>query len=457
MKNSSSLDSSTNSSSDDGEPVMTPEEAFSDFLSKMLASKIMGEIPNGLIGGDDSSSFECESDSKEEDIYSAIERASGRPGLSEQMSRMTADTDFMSFLSRVMEKEPSSKTMLPFPYPTGMDSSTLVPLRDDLFNEPFALGDSGVRADIFTTRPFMRVRILEKGILGQVGSSLFHYETMEAMALRKSDTVISVLDVYDCCGFEMAYSYLHRTYHSEMCVAYPKLLCIYLATSLAVIKPSYVEQIFLIMKDNPEALSLLLCSTLITELILLEQKGRSGLPLSSDLVPHQTELPVEILARIFNSTRISKSIASDVVQLRSNRELREGELTARARHTYIMHDPVMRTWSGLSGAGNKYLHVNSTEGKFSLDYCRTVGVVDEGTGRPVLYSYRDHARIRRAPERLMFQKAVAEVNTEDEDELCAWILLLSCERDSHKREVWTREMLLPTFLRVSEETLSLLS
>lgn len=312
--------------------------------------------------------------------------------------------------------------VLPFCISRELD---LVSLPVDLINEPFAAVDNGIRPDIFTTRPFARVRVGHRGkVIGTCDKTSIGYELQAHLMLNhhkfdKLDSCISVFDVYDAYGLAVAYSFLHHIYHHRISLNYPRLLSIYLATSLAVVQPQYAVTLFNNLKLQSELLSLTLSSILLTELVLLESKQPRLC--QDEIEPHQTVLPCEILARIFNSKRISKSISDQVTHLRQKREFRVGELAVRCEQEAVrmLNCNPEQLCLKLS---NYFLCIQDD----NVVVSRSCNVEDQDEcSCVILYSFVDQARLRRVPRLQMLEGMLDKVDRDNEMEVFSWILF-SC-------------------------------
>lgn len=54
---------------------------------------------------------------------------------------------------------------------------------------------------------------------------------------------ISVVDVYDDHGLEMAYSYMHHLYHSRVSIQNPHWMSVYIVGSIAVVNSELAESL----------------------------------------------------------------------------------------------------------------------------------------------------------------------------------------------------------------------
>lgn len=204
---------------------------------------------------------------------------------------------------------------LPEFFPSYLDD---VPLPNELRNEPFALVDTKLRPEIrLSRRRFVFEIEGDSRPVCTVGSSVIRGTppllASEVPVNMKRRSNVSVLSVYETYGLEIAYSYLHFLYTVKYLRYAPQWLTIYLLGSLL-----EIEGRTIITASDPgdKYKTLYLCSTIMRALEhrdSMQPKLRS--PLRS--VPEGT-LPPDVLSRILDSTRVSKTIAKDVRGERCN-------------------------------------------------------------------------------------------------------------------------------------------
>lgn len=321
-------------------------------------------------------------------------------------------------------KRKKHKKLLEPIVPFAISSSiALLPLHSSLMNEPYA--DRGrLPLCLFSTRPFFMFKADVAGT--RQHPFLCYYLGQESEREQAMLSYVSVVDVYDFYGLEMAHSYLHHLYHSQMSLRNPYRLCIYIIGSLAVIRPDLAVQLNKSREKTgvSHLFALYLCSVLLSELVSLDSHEPK---LPAPIEPHTTVLPVEILARIFNSTLISKSIAEHVTKQRIYQEMRPGEIWCRARSERVMFSIDMTTMISIysiAGKSGQSWVLTGGENTGKLEQMKTSEVPGLHGAVPVLHSPRDTARLRHISVYDAFSHALELIDTEDVRQVCAWIVLL---------------------------------
>ena len=303
----------------------------------------------------------------------------------------------------------------------------LVSLHPDLVNEPYSTVDTGARPDVYSTRPFFHFYISDGSVSAAVGQQSFCHA---GSALGKFFCDITVVDVYDTYGLEMAYSYCHHLYHSELSIEHPEWLATYLTSSLAILQPQFAREIYDKMSSrHMRTLSLLACSSLLAELVLLESTQPK---LLHDIVQHTTLLPIDILAKICNSKRISKDIAAAVTKQRACLPMRLGENHYRARESPVYKittptglDFLQRTITEESIDRHWLLNFN-TNSIYIGSQSHSVSSSNKKTD--IFTSYRDRARVCGFSELAMLQAMQRTKVTKDNlVQVCTWILFLASD------------------------------
>lgn len=376
--------------------------------------------------------------------------------------RLASNSKFKSAVSDLLsKKEKKIRTKPKFPFCT-MSNLSLVPLHSDLVNEPWTKEDTGVRADVYpsSSRPFFKCQLaggMGVCIAGNIALSIPQLEQIDKS--WKIATTLSVIDVYDAYGLETAYSYLHHLYHLEISMNYPQYLALYLVGSLAILNPECATSMYKKIRKQSAAIVLAACSILLAELALLETK--QPILSCSEITAHTTVLPIEILARIFNSKRISKQIAEQVTLQRRGRELRIFELQCRAIHPIISKNDLTETtrenrWQSVMNECNKVWLMEQRGDDFIVS-SRAMGLADVmlsmTKSKQVLYSYQDYARMRNLPLKQVLSSMLREVDTKNEDMLCAWILMLCIENGDENELTIRRDQLLFSFEFLSKRAL----
>lgn len=378
-----------------------------------LSSSLSDSDLEGLYAGDPSD--ESDDEAMSSLVNSSIAPSNGPLG-------SFVDTILKMFGGRKEQVEPK------LPFCTMSISS--IELDADIANDPYIAGGVDILPTIYSSRPYFFFAASSGRQASICGKGVFvFYEADPGPDPYYS--WISVVDVYDKYGLEMAYSYLHKIYHCQLSIKHPAWLAAYLVASLATLRPDFAGLINQAMKSESEQLSLLCCSTLLADLVLLDtQQPR----LLCDIEPHTTVLPVEILARIFNSRRISKTIAAELAQQRSCRPLRLGELGARATKGIVIE--LMEGMLCLAKLEERkiwkleMIQTTIRCGSIRISCCElSMDIFPKETAsmQQLLFSYRDYARIRQTTEAAMFRQMISEVDREDKKIICAWILMLTVD------------------------------
>ena len=184
-----------------------------------------------------------------------------------------------------------------------------VTLPAELLNEPYADADTGDRPErkVFDTGSFFFAAYANGEAICSVGEKDIHYKhpyPIESVRLVKSLCHFSVVDIYHTYGLDIARLYIDWLW-SEKNPPRSIWLYTYLRGSLAVMGVEVIEYgICLPILD--------LIQLLKSELTVLDQRQ----PRCLEEITNPPVLPVEIIARIVNSTRVSKALTSTVVSMR---------------------------------------------------------------------------------------------------------------------------------------------
>lgn len=332
-------------------------------------------------------------------------------------------------------------------------SIALVPLCVDLAFEPYT-DQRSLPMCLLSTRPFFQFKTCGDGWIRSGTNECISMCDRKRLSGRKGPDMasyISVVDVYDFYGLEMAYSYMHHLYHAQVSIQNTHWMAVYIIGSISVVNSELAKSLDELRRkcgDSPLFVSHV-CSVLLSELIVLDSKEPR---LATPIEPHATVLPVEILARIFNSVLISKSIAEHVTKQRSCRVLRPGEFEARARHPRVMNAVV--TLEERKGGVIVIFYIADVRGVrwelmrgsraahdptlvFTLrKKARDVDYMDVFESHSVvLYSPRDYARFSAQTTQETFCRMLSEVDINNQDQLCAWIVMLAHELDDETFDV----------------------
>lgn len=171
----------------------------------------------------------------------------------------------------------------------------------ELLNEPVTDNDNKYRVEMIVSRPRFVFSVWEGGANVSVGGSVIQFTHNTDGAFNKSTTNVSVLTIYDTYGLAITARFLkHISSGWFIQTEFYKLYLVGCTASLGLPVPSDYK-----MVDETEMLA-----NIYTELI---RRDESSYRIT--LVP--VSLPLELVARIVCSVRISKAIA---VIVRTNRE-----------------------------------------------------------------------------------------------------------------------------------------
>lgn len=186
-----------------------------------------------------------------------------------------------------------------------------VPLPEELFNEPYSHNDNGDRPEMKVYRPrFLFETHPRDGYICLIGRRELKREGRDAFWYAKTDEpkkgccVHSVVNIYDTYGLSIAYAFLqHLYYHKNWKTEW---LAGYLRGSLAVLDSGALDT----GRESNDVLYL--SSLLMLQLTVLDSRQSR----TTDETTVAPELPIEILARIINSTRISHRLTAEVMSYR---------------------------------------------------------------------------------------------------------------------------------------------
>lgn len=240
----------------------------------------------------------------------------------------------------------------PFP---PMGNAKLVPtLHHDLANEPYTSEDTGYRPELKVKRPFFSFKIDKHSIAtcSVNNKTIISNRVYTNNIPYKSCTNISVVNVYDTYGLDMTYSFLYYVYHNRYSVVdgivYQDWLKVYLGGSLIILQPDFVD--YYTNDRTFDASVLYMCTLLMTHFITMEtNQAKLNHPIenphgisvlkhslgvfqnenfsslrpgasteefpnivSSNIENTTHVLPLEIIAKITNSGRISKKICNSI-------------------------------------------------------------------------------------------------------------------------------------------------
>lgn len=301
----------------------------------------------------------------------------------------------------------------------------LVSIPPELANEPYARYDNGLRPELRDRKHFFHFHV-ESGLSIKITAILDTTEfclinpsksrwRADQTRYEKAFTRHSVMDIYHVYGLDIACSYLYGLCHSAISETEPWWLFVYLVGSLAIVDPEHARFLFDKQKKlgkRPTRSSALAYAALLSSLLALELETRS----QAVIQPHTTALPVELLARIFDSVRISKVIARHVMYKRVTRLLSPREV-----EVFYTHEAVQST--GDDHFYTQHWDLRVIGSGFSLLYDAQRKKRPART--PVLSSYVDEAKARGIKTRTTLRHALDRVKTSNLNQLCAWVVLLS--------------------------------
>ena len=213
-----------------------------------------------------------------------------------------------------------------------------VPIPEELLNEPFAFEDNGLRPQMVTSarKKFLFLIDMEQYEvscwvgLKKVASRNFYKFYTGATSPDKTATNISVISVYDIYGLDITCSfirYLHSLTYKDLGVYY--WVAAYFVGSLYVLRPGIEDVIDMAHKD-----ALLNITSLL--LLNITQMDAAQPRLPQELVPHQSILPPEILARVLDNPTVSKALRT-ATMLRRCVDPTLDDLEADNENPFTMH------------------------------------------------------------------------------------------------------------------------
>ena len=182
-------------------------------------------------------------------------------------------------------------------------------LPEELLNEPYTYRDSGLRPEYKIQRPFFLFSAFEGGgascIVGSSRISVSEGQSYSlAIPLEKCVSRFSVVSVYDTYGLRITYEFLKHLYFQKRYRS--SWLVTYLRGSLAILDLGTLDS----THENADVMHW--CSLLLSRLSELDSKQ----PRPIEQVTSSSVLPIEMLALITNSVRLSKNVAREVISQR---------------------------------------------------------------------------------------------------------------------------------------------
>ncbi|CAH6421338.1 Hypothetical protein POVR2_LOCUS352 [uncultured virus] len=182
-----------------------------------------------------------------------------------------------------------------------------VVLPAELLNEPFAFEGqhNGLKPEITTARPRFVMYITKKSTYYTIGSSEAEIYDRGSRVPQKNICNVSVLNVYDTYGLDVAYAFLHYICINKLYSNCESYLMTYLAGSLDHMTGSAMGYY---SSDRDAEMFIDLCvARILTELLRRQRLIEPSYEIQS------ASLPIEIVAKIVNSLRISKQLSEHVL------------------------------------------------------------------------------------------------------------------------------------------------
>lgn len=317
-----------------------------------------------------------------------------------------------------------NRTHLPAFIPLSFVRTVAIPT--ELYNEPFAYVDTEERPEVTVERPSFLFKIeADRSCSIVIGTEVYTVGLRGSQTLRlpqKSSTNVSILNIYDTYGLEVAWSYTQHIYYHKYDAVNRRWLEFYLIANLLALGLPVADEF-----KRLEVNVLYLCSSIITELIHLDNKK---LKLASELLPSSIELPPEVIALITGSQRLNSNIRRSVRTTKCTRMPTLTELTVANELSKL--DKTRREGSTVSNR-NWSLDVDHL---FVLRP-RQASMLDEIEGDVVQFSLYDYSRAftmrycnganstRDMLVDLQIQYEVVTVT--NLNDVCAWIVQLSSD------------------------------
>jgi hypothetical protein len=316
----------------------------------------------------------------------------------------------------------------------------------ELENEPYAIVDTGLRPEIKI--PSKISYLFELGsdeIWIRIGQKMWTIDITTRLPGKKR-TRISVLDIYENYGIDVAYSYLSKLYYNPISRINIKLMVAYLESSLMVINPEFQSNIKRLesVGEFSDMYALHLSSLLLLELTGIENK-RPYVPID---LPKETTinvLPEDIVTKIVGSTRLSKSTAEKVISNRCASILTEDELYIASLYTESIETrkvPDRDKYYAEYEQDNIYYEYSITgsyPGPFHLNYLQNQNDFIEEYDPSYGYSlsiYKEAYRHRGCPTtkyilKLLKNISEMEINKDNYGDACFWIIQLGVDSEKY--------------------------
>jgi hypothetical protein len=297
-------------------------------------------------------------------------------------------------------------------------------LPPELLNEPFAYDDNKYRVEIIVSRPRFVFKIEEQKVVVLIGGkyiascpSAFEIGGCQP---SKCSSNVSVLTVCDTYGIRIALEFLKHLL--SISSSHPEWVNTYLIGCMATLSlPLYV---------SGSALSK--CSLICYELEKRDERASQELVASSSV---SQAFPPELVALITNSLRISKEVSALVIMRRSSTipTLEEVRDWSMMPGTYLKSDTYLVVRQYERSAMRMYSITKRDDGYYSLDTRIDGRILSmfryETEVATSLYNYYSYWISRGCnPKKsilLMLERLKKQSLTTEE--VCAWIVQLSCD------------------------------
>ncbi|CAH6420292.1 Hypothetical protein POVR2_LOCUS117 [uncultured virus] len=276
--------------------------------------------------------------------------------------------------------------------------------------------------EVYSDRPFFTYEVDETVSVSYGAFSNTRH--LEAGA-KKVRTYISIVDIYERYGLETACAFIQAVYTAVRSKTYRGTsMLLYVLGSLAVLD-SKAADIYL-KHSNEQGVSAILfeATDCLVELLIELENSQPKLAKKLETVTH--ELPTELLSIIFNSRRVDKATRALLLDSRRSRDIRQGELAARATLlplfcvldcVFVNHNSAMyvRSENVVILAGSPYLIKMEPREASSQ-------------GPTSIYSWLDYARILNRPAKEVFLLLTSRVNLTDLRQVCTLILMMQSRK-----------------------------
>ena len=292
-----------------------------------------------------------------------------------------------------------------------------------------------ISLEVYSDRPFFKMTVQDSCVACSVG-------TYRVSKYREAEDVtivhyISVVDVYDTYGLDIAYAYVRnlfsRTLRGFLTSVYTTM---YIAGSVLLLDRE-AGDVLLDRLDRENVYVILLdsCRVLFELLVQLDEKQPK---LEKQLDNVTRVLPDEILALIFRSKRVNKSTSQYFTSMRADCCLREGELMARSKYVVVtVLNQCCFTCSPVAAiVEDDLLYL------YELRDIYRKSLIESDSNSLVLHSWRDYARIMQISERQAFENITSGLDLTDLSTLGIWILLI-LHRRTPKDNPWFNKPTIP--------------